>query len=117
MGYTADDHIDGTWLLARLRRTGASDKSLMMTLSAQTAWVDSVARQHLSERRAEVRTGVSSEEFWNSQAPTLVEAMSSGAFPTMAQLSDDTFDFSYEQLLEFGLKSLHDGFAPLLDGR
>ncbi len=38
-------------------------------------------------------------------------ALLSGDFPVMAQLPDNVFDFSYEELFEFGLDRLHDGFA------
>ncbi|MGH3244468.1 MAG: TetR/AcrR family transcriptional regulator [Spirillospora sp.] len=102
-------------LLGRLRRFGPDDRSLMMMVGVQYDYVTGVARSHINELRAETRTGVSSEEFWEQQGPTLEKALNSGAFPTMADLDEKTFDFSYEQLFEFGLNRLHDGFASLLD--
>ncbi|MEU8800387.1 TetR/AcrR family transcriptional regulator [Spirillospora sp. NPDC048819] len=102
-------------LFRLLRPAGIDDRALMMMIGAQHDYVDGVARSYINERRAEKRTGVSNEEFWQAQAPTLEDAMNSGAFPTMAALSEDTFDFSFEQLFEFGLTSLHDGFAAFID--
>ncbi|MGP4024862.1 TetR/AcrR family transcriptional regulator [Actinomadura sp. 3N407] len=102
-------------LLSQLRPTGIDDRSLLMMIGVQSDYVDGVARSYINERRAEKRTGVSNEEFWRAQTPTLMDAMNSGAFPTMADLADNTFDFSYEQLFEFGLTRLHDGFAAFID--
>ncbi|WUH98295.1 TetR/AcrR family transcriptional regulator [Spirillospora sp. NBC_00431] len=102
-------------LLGLLRRFGADDRTLMMLLGVQYEFVNAVARSHINELRAVARTGVSSEEFWEQQAPTLEAALNSGAFPTMAGIDEKTFDYSYEQLFEFGLARLHDGFAPILD--
>lgn len=103
------------WLLGTLRPLGIPDRTLMMMIATQYDYVDGVARSYINERRAEKRTGVSSEEFWQAQAPTLEAAMSSGDFPTMADLDDNTFDFTHEQLFEFGLNRLHDGFASFID--
>lgn len=103
-------------LLSRLRPMGVDDRTLLMVISVQNDYVEGVARRYINERRAEARTGVSNEEFWAAQAPTLVKALSTGDYPTMADLSEDTFDFSFEQLFEFGLNRLHDGFAAFLDG-
>ncbi|MFI0367109.1 TetR/AcrR family transcriptional regulator [Actinomadura sp. 1N219] len=102
-------------LLGQLRRFGTDDRTLMMMVGVQYDYVNGVARSHINELRAVARTGVSSEEFWQEQGPTLESALNSGAFPTMASLDDKTFDFSYEQLFEFGLARIHDGFAPVLD--
>ncbi|TDD37282.1 TetR/AcrR family transcriptional regulator [Actinomadura sp. KC06] len=102
-------------LLGQLRPFGADDRTLMMMIGVQYDYVHGVARSHINELRAEARTGVSSEEFWQEQTPTLESALNSGAFPNMASLDEKTFDFSYEQLFEFGLARIHDGFAPVLD--
>ncbi|WP_030174708.1 TetR/AcrR family transcriptional regulator [Spirillospora albida] len=102
-------------LLALLRPSGIDDRTLLMMISVQNDHVESVARRYVNERRVERRTGVTTEEFWAAQAPTLEKAMNSGDYPVMADLADDTFDFSYEQLFEFGLARLHDGFAAHVD--
>ncbi|WP_433478729.1 TetR/AcrR family transcriptional regulator [Spirillospora sp. CA-142024] len=103
--------------LGRLRPTGVDDRTLLMLISVQNDYVEGVARRYVNERRAEHRTGVSNEEFWAAQAPTLEDALRSGDFPVMADLAANTFDFSYEQLFEFGLNRLHDGFASVFDTR
>ncbi|TMR06428.1 TetR/AcrR family transcriptional regulator [Actinomadura soli] len=102
-------------LLGRMRRFGSDDRTLMMLIGVQYDYVNGVARSHINELRAVARTGVTNEEFWAEQGPTLERALSSGDFPVMASLDEKTFDFSHEQLFEFGLDRLHDGFASLLD--
>ncbi|GGQ18077.1 AcrR family transcriptional regulator [Actinomadura coerulea] len=102
-------------LLGLLRPLGLSDRNLLMMISTQVDYVEGIARRYINERRAEARTGVSNQEFWEAQAPTLVAALTGGGYPTMAALSDDAFDFSFEQLFDFGLTRLHDGFARLID--
>ncbi|NVI89466.1 TetR/AcrR family transcriptional regulator [Actinomadura sp. BRA 177] len=104
-------------LIAKLRPIGVDDRTLLMMISTQSDYVEGVARRYINEIRAEARTGVSNEEFWSAQEPTIVTALNSGDFPTMADLADNTFDFSYEQVFEFGLTRLHDGFATFIDAR
>ncbi|MEV5827717.1 TetR/AcrR family transcriptional regulator [Spirillospora sp. NPDC052242] len=104
-------------ILGLLRRLGVDDRSLMMIVGVQSDYVMGVARSYLNERRAVERTGLSAEDFWAAQAPTLEKAMLSGRFPTMAALDENTFDWSYEQLFEFGLNRLHDGFASYFEER
>ncbi|MFV2178265.1 TetR/AcrR family transcriptional regulator [Actinomadura sp. LOL_016] len=104
-------------LFSLLRPRGIADRTAMMMIGVQSDFVTGIARSHINERRTVARTGVTSEEFWEAQAPTLERVMLSGRFPTMAVLDDDTFDFSYEQLFEFGLDRLHDGFASFLGER
>ncbi|MBE1537677.1 TetR/AcrR family transcriptional regulator [Actinomadura algeriensis] len=104
-------------VLGLLQPLGVDDRTLMMMVGVQSDYVEGVARSYINERRAVERTGLSGEEFWEAQAPTLEKAMLSGRFPTMAALDESTFDWSYEQLFEFGLNRLHDGFASHLGDR
>ncbi|GAA4237153.1 TetR/AcrR family transcriptional regulator [Actinomadura meridiana] len=103
-------------LIGALRPFGPDDRSLMMVIGVQYDYVNGAARGHINERRAVARTGVTNEEFWAEQAPTLESALRGGAFPTMADLDPHAFDFSQEQLFEFGLSRLHEGFASVFDG-
>ncbi|MFD0899993.1 TetR/AcrR family transcriptional regulator [Actinomadura sediminis] len=104
-------------ILGLLRRDGGDDRSLMMMVGVQSDYVMGVARSYINERRAVERTGLSGDDFWAAQAPTLEQALLSGRFPTMAALAENTFDWSYEQLFEFGLNRLHDGFASYFEER
>ncbi|QFG20765.1 TetR/AcrR family transcriptional regulator [Actinomadura sp. WMMB 499] len=104
-------------VLGLLRPIGVPDRTLMMMIGTQSDYVDGVARSCINERRAVERTGLSGEDFWAAQAPTLEKAVLSGRFPAMAAADENTFDWSYEQIFEFGLNRLHDGFASFLGER
>jgi AcrR family transcriptional regulator len=103
------------YVVGALRPIGLKDQQLMMMISVITNFVESAARTFINEKQAEKRTGVSNEEFWAAQEPTLIEAMNSGQFPTMAQLAEDTFWFTHDQLFEFGLQRLLDGFGVFIN--
>ncbi|WP_316959470.1 TetR/AcrR family transcriptional regulator C-terminal domain-containing protein [Streptomyces sp. TRM68367] len=61
-------------------------------------------------------TGLSHAEFCNQQRPYLEQAMESGQFPTMAQLSEEAFGEDFDHF-EFGLERLLDGLEVLVARR
>lgn len=97
------------YVLRHLRKTGLSDQQMMMVISAIDNLVTSVARAHVNAMNAEQRTGVSEEDFWAAQEPVLVAVMGTGQYPVLASLDDDTFTFSHEDIVEFGVRALLDG--------
>lgn len=103
------------FVLRNLRRTGIGDQQMMMVIVVVDAFVTAVARGYVNSQQAEQRTGVSDEEFWAAQEHVLVKVMGSGAYPSLAQMADDSFGFSHEQLFEFGLRHLLDGLSALFD--
>jgi AcrR family transcriptional regulator len=102
------------YAIKQLRHTGLADQQLVMVISVLSNFVESTARVYINEKHAEERTGISNDEFWAAQEPALIAAMESGRYPTMAQLFEDAFSFTHEQLFEFGLQRLLDGFEPLI---
>lgn len=94
-----------------------SDQEKVMAVVAVESIVTSAARAHLSAVNAEQRTGVSEQDFWAAQEPLLVRAMESGRYPTLAQLSEDTFTFDIEQARDFGLTAVFDGLEKLIASR
>ncbi len=64
--------------------------------------------------QASEQSGISDEEVWDAQEPTLREAMASGDYPAVAELADDAFTMAGEEALEFGLGPLQDGLAALI---
>ncbi|NED99121.1 TetR/AcrR family transcriptional regulator [Phytoactinopolyspora halotolerans] len=105
------------YVLTHLRSgTRLSDPEMLMVLSLVFNFVESAARAHLGEKRAEEHSGVSTEEFWATQEPILTKAMESGRYPTMAGLSEDTFSWTHEQYFEFGLARLLDGLQAYIEG-
>ncbi|TDD98941.1 TetR/AcrR family transcriptional regulator [Jiangella asiatica] len=98
------DHI-----LAQLKPTGLGDKELVMMVAVVEGFVVAIARAHVNARDAEKRTGITEEEFWAVQEPVLIKMMATGKYPTFTTLDDDTFTFSFEDVLEFGLRAILDG--------
>lgn len=90
------------------------DREKMDLATAIESYVMGSARQELLWLTASSESGLSDDEFWAHQAPTLTRAMESGRFPAMAQMSEDTFDSSWEESFEFGLQLLLDGIEARL---
>lgn len=103
-------------LIRRLKPTGLPDRQLMLMVSVVDGFVTTIARSHVNAMQAEQRTGVSEEDFWAAQEPVLAKMMETGRYPTLATMDDDTFSFSYEDIFEFGLKTILDGLAGLVEG-
>ena len=104
-------------ILRSLTDCDLSDKEKINAISMIEAYAASMARTHNSAEMAEKRTGVSSDEFWETQAPVLDKALSTGQFPTLAALSDDAFTAYGEELFEFGLRCMLDGVEVMLRQR
>lgn len=103
-------------LIRRLKPTGLPDKQLMLMVSVIDGFVTTLARSHVNALQAEQRTGVSEEEFWAAQEPVLVKMMETGRYPALAAMDEDTFSFGYEEIFEFGLKTILDGLALRVEG-
>lgn len=86
-----------------------SDQEKMNLATALDSYVLGTARQELLWRNAAAESELTDEEFWNYQIPTLEKAMVSGQFPTMAQLSEDTFNGTYEETFDLGLTLILNG--------
>lgn len=104
-------------VLRHLRGTPLSDQEMMLAVVTVENVVTTAARAHLNALNAERRTGVTEQEFWEAQEPLLVRAMESGNYPTLAQLGEDTFTFTYEQVRDFGVMAVLSGLAELIESR
>ena len=102
-------------VLRGLRDTSLTDQQKVMAMSSVYAFVTGVARDHVNAMQATARTGMTDAEFWAAQEPVLVKAMGTGDYPTIAGMAEDTFSFSAEDALEFGLRSILDGIAGFVD--
>ena len=91
-----------------------NDQQKMDVITAVESFVMGSARQEILWAHAATESGITDEEFWTHQLPTLTRAMESGDFPMMAQMNEDTFDSSWEESFEFGLELLLDGLEVRL---
>ncbi|WP_191089753.1 TetR/AcrR family transcriptional regulator [Nesterenkonia ebinurensis] len=94
-----------------------SDREKMNLATVLDSHVMGAVRQELLWQKAAAESDMTDEEFWTYQLPTLERAMESGRFPTLAQLSEDTFDGTNEETFEFGLDLLLDGVEEEIQRR
>ncbi|MFE9773980.1 TetR/AcrR family transcriptional regulator [Streptomyces sp. NPDC005931] len=102
--------------LVPLRRMGLSDPELISVILAVQSFTGGIARMELDADEAAKETGLSNEEFWGTQQPYLERAMTSGEYPTLATLSEDTFAENFDHF-DFGLQRLLDGLEVLVARR
>jgi len=67
-----------------------------------------------AEAEAEAASGLSSEEYLETQEPRLESVLPPGAFPMFRRLIGNEYDFSLDHIFEFGLQRLLDGLATLI---
>ncbi|WP_030584537.1 TetR/AcrR family transcriptional regulator [Streptomyces anulatus] len=102
--------------LTALRSMGLRDAELIGVIITVNSFVEGLARTQGDAAEAVAQTGLSNEEFWDSQRPYLERAMLSGAYPMMAGMSEDTFSADFDHF-EFGLQRLIAGFEALVAER
>ncbi|MFH9265989.1 TetR/AcrR family transcriptional regulator [Streptomyces sp. NPDC017546] len=102
--------------LTALRSMGLRDPELIGVIITVNSFVEGLARTQGDAAEAVAQTGLSNEEFWDSQRPYLERAMLSGAYPMMAGMSEDTFSADFDHF-EFGLRRLIAGFEALVAER
>lgn len=91
-----------------------SDQEKMNLATAIDSYVLGTVRQELLWLNAASESGMTDEEFWSYQLPTLERAMASGRFPILAQSSEDMFTSTWEQTFDFGLQLILDGLEKRL---
>jgi AcrR family transcriptional regulator len=96
---------------------GLTDPERIAVVDLLEGYVSGLARQRVYYQTASERSGLTHEQFWAAQYPTLAAAMTSGRYPAMADLSEDAFGFTWEQSFEFGLARLLDGVGLLIGSR
>ncbi|MEV1090941.1 TetR/AcrR family transcriptional regulator C-terminal domain-containing protein [Streptomyces microflavus] len=102
--------------LSALRSMGLRDPELIGVIITVNSFVEGLARTQGDAAEAVAQTGLSDEQFWDSQRPYLERAMLSGAYPMMAGMSEDTFSADFDHF-EFGLQRLIAGFEALVQER
>ncbi|MEV7190894.1 TetR/AcrR family transcriptional regulator [Streptomyces sp. NPDC093510] len=103
-------------VLSRIKPMGLSDPELIGVIVMTEGYVTGIARTQVHETEAVTRSGLSEQDFWEAQAPTLERVMKSGRYPTLAGLTDDSFGPDFDHF-EFGLQRLLDGLDALVARR
>jgi AcrR family transcriptional regulator len=101
------------WVLAALDGSGIDPNSRMYVHILLFSFVRGVAIALDSEAEAVRETGLSSDEWLDSQEPAFT-AMT-GDLPHFQRFAAEPFDFDLDRLFEFGLARLLDGVAGFID--
>jgi AcrR family transcriptional regulator len=109
------DYVE--WTLGPLRELGLDLDTMMCFHLTVFGHVRSTAMNLHSETQAEQDTGMTADEWINTQEPALLALLSSGRYPTFESVISQEFDFDLDTLFEFGLLRLLDGFEVLLRQR
>lgn len=96
---------------------GLSGQEIMAVVTMVDSYVAGQARNRIHHETLTVHSGLSDEEFWAEQYPYLAAAMTSGNYPRMAALDENSFSMGFEETFEFGLNRLLDGMATLVRAR
>lgn len=103
-------------VLDRIKPMGLSDPELVSAIVMIDGYVVGAARTQLYAREAERRTGLTDTEFWQAQAPILEKIMTSGRYPLLAGLDENTWGPDFDHF-EFGLQRILDGLEVFVARR
>jgi hypothetical protein len=67
-----------------------------------------------AEAEAEAATGLNSEEWLQTQEAQFWSSLPPDGYPLFQQLISEEYDFSLDEIFEFGLQRLLDGLAALI---
>lgn len=104
-------------LMAGLKELPLSDQEKMSAIMALDSYVTGAVRQEILAQKAAAESGITDEDFWESQLPMMEEVLTQDRFPTMAALAEDTFSSSWEDSFAFGLNLVLDGLEQEISRR
>lgn len=97
--------------LATLQELGLGADDTMHVHLALFGHVRGTALNIQSEVRAEQDTGLTSDEWIETQRRAIAAVVASGRFPAFAEASRHPFDYDLDAVFEYGLQRLLDGVA------
>lgn len=103
--------------LSALDGLGLSGQEKVTVITVVDSYITGIARTAILQRQAAEQTGISDEEFWETQTPILELAMKSGCYPHVFGLDEDAFGSSHEAIMRFGLERLLDGLQAFITAR
>src|SRR5262249_45050617 len=104
-------------LLATLGEVGLGPQPSVPASITLFSLVRGVAMHLELQAGADAPSGVDSEEWLHAQEPRLRAIVDAGNFPVFLRYVSQDYDFSLDELFEFGLSRMVDGLAALLDER
>jgi DNA-binding transcriptional regulator YhcF (GntR family) len=105
------------WTMRALDGHGLAPDVLFVTAVTVANYVRGTAVNIEDEAQAEQETGLTEEQWMDTQQGRLAAILHNGSYPLMARaISDENLEFDLDRLMEFGLQRLLDGLAPALTG-
>jgi AcrR family transcriptional regulator len=107
------------WALSAVDGLGLTSATMLHIAIMLANYVRGTAVNFESEAEAERETGISDEEWMESQNAAFAAMLASGPFPTFSRLvaHDNEIDFDLDSLFDFGLRRVLDGIELLITER
>jgi AcrR family transcriptional regulator len=106
------------WMLGALEGLGLDSHTMMRIHITVHGYVSGIAANLEAEAQAAAESGLTEEEWMQTQEATFLKLAASGAYPAFARVLhslDDEFDLDLDDLFELGLHALLDGFTALIE--
>ncbi|MFC8074165.1 TetR/AcrR family transcriptional regulator C-terminal domain-containing protein [Streptomyces sp. NPDC057307] len=113
--------VHAEWILSALDGHGLAPRTVLDLHVLIYSYVQGIAVNLEREAQAQSATGLSEEEWLNSQGPALDAVAASGDHPTFARITaaagrEGGYDLRLDELFEFGLGPLLDGLTVVIEG-
>lgn len=102
------------WALSAVDGLGLDHTTMLYVHITLFNYVRGTAVNLEWETRAEEDSGLTAEEWADSENPVLTNLARSGAYPTFSRVIDEEFDYDLDTLFWFGLRRLLDGLTVFL---
>lgn len=102
------------WTLAALHGSGADHATVMTAYVTLFNYVRGTAVNLEPEAEALAASGLSADEWMDTQEPAMRSIVADGRFPTFERVLSTPYDFDLDALFEFGLQRLLDGYAVVI---
>jgi AcrR family transcriptional regulator len=102
------------WVLTAFDGTGLPFTERMFVQVLLFSFVRGLSSALEPEVEAQRDSGLTADEWMQTQEQALVQIMRSDAFPHFNALAEEEFDLDLDRLFEFGLARLLDGIEPLV---
>jgi DNA-binding transcriptional regulator YhcF (GntR family) len=104
------------WVLRAVDGLGLDPSTMLYVHVTLFNYVRGIAVNFEPEAEAEQETGITNEQWMDSQNSAFAEVLASGRFPTFARVvAHPGVEFDLDTLFEFGLRRMLDGLAVLLE--
>jgi DNA-binding transcriptional regulator YhcF (GntR family) len=108
------------WMLGALEGLGLDSHTMMRIHITVHGYVSGIAANLEAEAQAAAESGLTEEEWMQTQEAAFLQLAASGAYPAFARVLrslDDQFDLDLDEIFELGLRALLDGFTAMIEKR